>query len=262
MDDMRIILYAASIALVLIITIIIVVATNKHKNLDKTSEVVRELLPGLDCGKCGRVDCQSFAVDMVKGKTNMNNCPYLTGKNYFKCRQIMKKQRKVKFDYVAFVKCKGGVDCKDKFKYVGDNTCASKNLQHSGDKYCPFACLGCGDCVKACVYGAISISKKGCAIVDAEKCVGCGECVSTCPNKLISLIPSKKFVEIVCANNSTDSIVTRNCSVACSHCEACIVACPANAIKMVGGMPQIDDSKCIKCGKCVAACPNHVISRI
>lgn len=259
---LKIVLYAVSVMLVLLITIVIVVATSKNKKLDKKSEIIRELLPNLDCGKCGRRDCVQFAEDMVKGKTSMSVCPYLTGKNYLRCRQVMKKVRKVRFSNVAFVACKGGVDCKNKYEYIGDQTCASKNLQHSGDKFCPFACLGCGDCVQACVYGAISISKKGCAVVDREKCVGCGECVAACPNKLISLIPSNKFVEVVCNNNSSDSVVTRNCSVSCTHCEACVVACPSGAIKMVGGLPKIDTEKCIKCGKCVAVCPSHVISRL
>ncbi len=259
---MKIVLYAVSVMLVLINVIIVVVITNKNKKLDKTSEVIRELLPGLDCGKCGRTTCAQFAQDMVKGKTNMSVCSFLTGKKYLRCRQIMKKERKVRFDSVAFVACKGGSDCKNKFKYVGDKTCASKNLHHSGEKFCPHACLGCGDCKQACVYGAISISPKGCAIVDKEKCVGCGECVAACPNNLISLIPTKKFVDVVCKNNTSDSVVTRNCSVACTHCEACVVACPVGAIKMVGGLPKIDADKCVKCGKCVAACPSHVISRL
>ena len=259
---MKIILYSVSIFVVLLVILIVVFVTSKNKKLDKTSEVLRELLPNLDCGKCGRKDCMQFAEHLAKGKTTIGNCPFLTGKNYLKCRQIMKKERKVKFDNVAFVRCKGGIDCKNKFEYVGDKTCASKNLHHDGDKFCQFACLGCGDCKKSCVYGAISISKKGCAVVDKEKCVGCGECVDACPNGLISLVPTNKFVEVVCNNTSNDSVVTRNCSVACTHCEACVVACPVGAIKMVGGMPKIDSEKCVKCGKCVAACPTHVISRI
>ena len=259
---MKILLYGASIFVVLLVILIVVFITSKNKKLDKTSEVLRELLPNLDCGKCGRKDCVQFAEHLSKGKTTISNCPFLTGKNYLKCRQIIKKERKVKFDSVAFVRCKGGIDCKNKFEYIGDKTCASKNLHHDGDKFCHFACLGCGDCKQACVYGAISISKKGCAIVDKEKCVGCGECVDACPNKLISLVPVNKFVEVVCNNTSNDSIITRNCAVACTHCEACVVACPAGAIKMVGGMPKIDAEKCVKCGKCVAACPTHVISRI
>ncbi len=259
---LKIIIYVFEVLVVLITTIIIAAVTSKNRKLSKTSEVLYELTPHLNCGECGRPTCLLFAEHLSKGKTSPGKCPYLKGKNYLKVRQILKRERKVHFDTVAFVKCKGGCDCNNKAKYVGDATCKSKNVIHDGDKYCPFACLGCGDCIKSCKYGAISISEKGCAIVDSEKCVGCGECKDACPNNLIDLIPSEKFVEVVCNNTSSDSLVTRNCKVACTHCEACVVACPEGAIKMVGGIPKIDHRKCTKCGKCVAACPEHVISRI
>ena len=259
---LQIIIYAVAIIAILLLTIIVSSVKSKNKRLNKTSEVIFELLPHLDCGECGREKCIIFAEDLYKGKTSPGQCPFLNGKNYLRIRQILKKERRVHFDNVAFVRCKGGVDCNNKYNYIGDNTCSSLNLVHDGNKHCPFACLGCGDCVNACKYGAISISKKGCAIVDKEKCVGCGECVFACPNHLIELIPSSKFVEVVCKNSSNDSVVTRNCKVACTHCEACVVACPEGAITMVGGLPRIDATKCTKCGKCVAACPEHVISRI
>ncbi len=259
---MEIVVYVVTVVLLLLFIIAIVVFTSKNKKLNKTSQVIYELLPNLDCKECGRSSCMQFAEDLSKGKTMPSKCPYLNGRNYLRLRQVLKKERKVRFDTVAFVRCKGGVDCNNKFKYVGDKTCASVNLIHSGDKFCPNACLGCGDCVKSCIYGAISISPKGCAIVDKDKCVGCGECVAVCPNKIIDLIPSKKFVEVVCSNTLDDSVVVRNCEVACTHCEACVVACPVGAIKMVGGTPKIDSEICVRCGKCVAACPEHVISRI
>lgn len=259
---LKIIIYTAIVLIVILTVVVISAITSKTKKLDKVSQVLYELLPNLNCKECGRQTCMQFAEDLSKGKTTIAKCPYLKGKNYLKCRQILKRERKVHFDNVAFVHCKGGSDCNNKFEYMGDNTCSSKNLQHSGDKFCPFACLGCGDCIKSCKYDAISISKKGCAIIDSDKCIGCGECVNTCPNHLISLIPTKSFVEIVCKNNSTDSNITRNCKVSCTHCEACVISCPNGAIKMVGGIPNIDASKCVRCGKCVAVCPNHVISRI
>ena len=220
---LKIALYAVSVFIILLVTIIVVVATSKSKNLNKTSEVIKELLPNIDCGACGRSSCIEFAEDVEKGNTTISNCPYLVGKNYLRCRRIVKKQRKAHFDVVAFVRCKGGCDCKSKFEYVGDQTCSSKNLQHNGDRFCPVACLGCGDCVKACVYGAVSISKKGCAIVDKTKCVGCGECVDACPNKLIALIPSNKFVEVVCRNTSTDSLVTRILRITRGHRQTKII---------------------------------------
>ena len=260
---MKLTLIIISFFVVILAVVLIAIFTCKSKKLNRNAEIVRELLPGLNCGKCGRKSCSLFAVDIVKGKTSVSECPYVVGsKNYIKIRQFAKKERKVHFDAVAIVKCKGGKDCENKFVYNGDESCATKDLLHSGEKACPYACLGCGDCVKACVYGAISISKKGCAVVDPYKCVGCKECVFACPNHLIAMVPSSKYVEVICKNSSEDAVITRNCKVACTHCESCVVACPYGAIQMVGGLPNIDHSKCKRCGKCVAACPTHVISRI
>ena len=258
---MQVFIYVVSVLLVAVLTIAII-AKFKYKKIDKDSAFIANLLPDLNCKECGRNDCKQFAEDLSKGKTHPNVCPYLKGEKYLKLREVLKRESKVQFNNIAFVRCKGGCDCNNKFKYVGEMTCKSKNLQHQGDKYCPYACLGCGDCISSCKYGAISISEKGCAIIDRDKCVGCGECINSCPKNLIELIPNKKFVDVVYKNSSEDSTVTRNCSVSCNHCEACIVVCPVGAIQMVGGLPKIDTEKCIRCGKCVAVCPSHVISRL
>ena len=61
---LKIIIYVASVLFILLLTIIIVVSTNKNKKLTKTEEVLRELLPGLDCGSCGRGSCANFAKDL------------------------------------------------------------------------------------------------------------------------------------------------------------------------------------------------------
>ena len=237
------------------------IAKKKSKN-STTAQVLTELMPGLNCKQCRRKTCEQFANDLSQGKTTLNQCPYISNNKYKKAKKVIEADRKIKFDKVALVRCKGGSDCENKFQYIGDNSCQAKNLQHSGDKYCPFACLGCGDCAKSCPYDAIYISQKGCAVVDKSKCTGCGECIKTCPNDLISLVPAEQFVEAICNNSSQDTVVTRNCKVSCTHCEACVASCPHGAIAMVGGLPKIDNKKCMKCGKCVSSCPNHVISRI
>ena len=41
-------------------------------------------------------------------------------------------------------------------------------------------CVGCGACLKACAYGAITIVDKM-AEIDTDKCVLCGACVEACP---------------------------------------------------------------------------------
>lgn len=258
----KLIVYLIEMIIVIVTVIIVTAVTRKNKKLSKVSEIIYELLPNFNCKDCGRENCVKFADDLARGRATIKMCPHLLARNHLKIRQILKQERKVHFDYIAVVRCKGGCDCNTKFEYIGDHSCASLDKLHSGNKACPFACLGCGDCINSCKYGAISISKKGCAVVDRDRCVGCGECTGTCPNKLIELKPSRKYVEVICNNKSDDADITRNCKVSCTHCEACVMACPSDAIAMVGGMPIIDETKCIRCGKCVAVCPQHTISRI
>jgi ferredoxin len=59
------------------------------------------------------------------------------------------------------------------FDYSGAETCKAAALLAGGFKRCPYACLGLGDCMRACKYGAISIDKnKGVAVIDYAKCIG------------------------------------------------------------------------------------------
>ena len=49
-------------------------------------------------------------------------------------------------------------------------------------------CAGCGACIKACPYRAISIKEDGKAVIDIKKCQGCGECKEICPFNAIIII--------------------------------------------------------------------------
>jgi len=48
------------------------------------------------------------------------------------------------------------------------------------------SCIGCGDCVERCQFGALSVPEEVCA-VDQARCVGCGVCVIGCPSDALSL---------------------------------------------------------------------------
>jgi len=37
------------------------------------------LLPGLDCGACGRADCRALAVDIVAGRASISDCAAMSG---------------------------------------------------------------------------------------------------------------------------------------------------------------------------------------
>jgi len=47
-------------------------------------------------------------------------------------------------------------------------------------------CMGCGDCVERCQFGALSVSDEVC-VVDYARCVGCGVCASACPTEALHL---------------------------------------------------------------------------
>jgi heterodisulfide reductase subunit A len=52
------------------------------------------------------------------------------------------------------------------------------------------ACTGCGGCVEACPFGAVSLvpsDGREVAAIDAAGCKGCGGCVPTCPEDAIDL---------------------------------------------------------------------------
>ena len=40
-------------------------------------------------------------------------------------------------------------------------------------------CVGCGDCIARCQFGALSLAEDVC-VVDHNRCVGCGLCISSC----------------------------------------------------------------------------------
>ncbi len=47
----------------------------------------------------------------------------------------------------------------------------------------------------------------------------------------------------------------------CVGCEACVGACPVEAIKMDNGKAKVDADKCVDCGSCVSTCPNEAIKQ-
>lgn len=49
------------------------------------------------------------------------------------------------------------------------------------------SCAGCGACIDACQFGALSLSKDGRCVVDAARCFGCGLCIASCPSEALAL---------------------------------------------------------------------------
>ena len=49
------------------------------------------------------------------------------------------------------------------------------------------------------------------------------------------------------------------CSHGCIGCGICVKNCPAGAITMKEGLPEIDYAKCVGCRVCVQKCPRKCI---
>lgn len=247
---------------VIFITLLISFLVGRIKRMDSKEKFVHSLLPELDCGKCGKPSCEAFAKEVAGETADIVSCPYLAPENLIKAKAAIKKGYYNNNNLVACVRCKGGVDCKNKFTPTGDNECWSKDGLHSGHKECDVGCLGCGDCVKVCRFGALHINEKGVAEVDRAKCTGCGACTYVCPNNLIERLPVSQAVCSLCKNNHDKLNIGTICKVGCLGCGKCAKICPARAITMVDGLPKVDVNKCINCRKCVGACPNNCISRL
>ena len=161
---------------------------------------------------------------------------------------------------MAFVRCSG--DCNstfDRYDYTGPKTCAALALApEGGPKSCFYGCIGCGDCVAGCEFGAIYI-ERGVAVVDEEKCLDCRKCIKTCPKGLIVEVPYYRASHVGCVNPLKGKIVMDNCKIGCISCGKCAKNCHMNAIDLSGGFPVIDYDKCDNCGTCRDNCPRHCI---
>ncbi|MGM5484288.1 MAG: RnfABCDGE type electron transport complex subunit B [Nanobdellota archaeon] len=231
---------------------------------DPEVKKVLDILPHLDCGACGYSGCRGYAEAVVKNeKVPADLC--VPGQE-----EVKKKISKItgkgggkseKEDRVAVLKCAGGDRETDRrFEYEGIRSCKAASMLQGGPKSCPYGCLGYGDCVDACRFGALSLDKNGLPVVDKEKCVACGECVKACPKGLFELVPGNKKIHVLCSSKDKAGDVTKTCRVGCIACRACEKACPADAIHVKENLAVIDYDKCIQCGKCVSACPRNIIT--
>ena len=63
--------------------------------------------------------------------------------------------------------------------------------------YLPGQCIACGDCVKVCPEGAVSLEGSGKAVVDRGRCTGCGKCAKACDAQALQIVGRDVTVEEV-----------------------------------------------------------------
>lgn len=245
----------------ILIGIFLGIASEKFKvEVDEKEILVRNELPGNNCGGCGYAGCDALAKAIAAGQAEVGACPVGGASTAEKIGAIMGVAGGTAEKKVAFVKCKGTCDkTKVQYNYYGVDDCKKVSVvPGAGEKACTYGCMGYGSCVKACAFDAIHVVD-GVAVVDKEKCVACGKCVSSCPNHLIELVPYKAEHLVQCSSHDKGKDVKSVCESGYIGCTLCTKQCEFDAIHMEDNLAVIDYEKCTNCGKCAEKCPVKVI---
>ena len=271
---MSVILYAVIIlgAVGLVSSVVLCVAAKKFAvKEDERIGQVAEVLPQANCGGCGYPGCAGFAAACVKAADNGSLEGYLCpvgGQSVMEqVASILGMAVEATTPKVAVVRCNGTCDNRPRVvEYDGVRSCRVQLLAGTGETACAFGCLGGGDCVNACQFGAIKINPEtGVAEVNEELCTACGACVKACPRNVIELRPKgpkgRKMV-VLCVNRDKGAVANKVCKASCIGCGKCAKGCPFEAITLNNNLAYIDPAKCKLCRKCEELCPKGSIHAI
>jgi electron transport complex protein RnfB len=246
-----------------------VVARRFNVPVNPVVEAVRDALPSANCGACGFAGCQAYAEAVVE-RPEVSTSLCSPGREAVARRlaELTGKALGEVQDRIVVMRCHGvSAYARDEAEYAGVETCAAAAMVFGGPKACKNGCLGLGDCVRACPFGALSLGGGGIAVVDPETCTGCAICVPVCPKDLFELYPRSRRIELSCVAKDKQSVVRATCMVGCTLCRKCVSKCPAEAITWDGRTIVIDHEKCQAYGPscneaCVDICPSTILHRI
>ena len=253
-------------AIALVLAAVLYVASKKFAVYeDPRIAQVSEVLPQANCGGCGYPGCSGFADACVKaGSLEGKLCPVGGQPVMEKIAEILGLAAEVSEPKVAVVRCNGTCANRPRLnQYDSAKSCAIAAALYGGETGCSFGCLGCGDCVAACQFGAIKMNEEtGIPEVDEAKSPACGACVKACPKNIIEIRPTGKKsrrIYVQCVNKDKGAVARKACTVACIGCGKCVKVCAFEAITLENNLAYIDYNKCKSCRKCEEACPQGSI---
>jgi electron transport complex, RnfABCDGE type, B subunit len=226
---------------------------------------VEEVLPKGQCGACGFAGCANYAEAVV---LNPDVAPNLCVPGKEAVAKLVaeltgKAAEKVE-PRIAHVRCRGtGDKAVLSYNYKGVKDCKAASMVQGGPKGCKNGCVGFGNCVGVCNFGAMSMGENGLPVVDKKRCTGCGACETACPKSVIQMIPTNAKVKVDCNSKDKGAIARKLCTAACIGCGICAKNCSYGAIEVKNNLAVVDHKICMeKCSEvtCIAKCPTGAIN--
>jgi Na+-translocating ferredoxin:NAD+ oxidoreductase RNF subunit RnfB len=208
---------------------------------DPRIDAVASMLPGANCGACGRPGCRGFAEAVIAGELKPASCSVSSADVHAEIASYLGVDVGQANKRVARLLCAGGRDvAPERADYQGLETCRAAAAVAGGAKGCVWGCLGLADCAVACKFDAIWMNDVGLPVVVPAKCTACGDCVTACPRDLFVVMPSEFKLIVQCKSLLEGEAAERLCRVACNGCGKCALDAAPGLIEMKNGLAVID----------------------
>lgn len=210
---------------------------------DPRIDIVEAMLPSVNCGACGFAGCRALAEALVAGKAQPVCCTVSTPETVQAIAAYLGIEAGHGEKRVARLACAGGDDVARRFAhYEGRQSCRAASIVAGGGKNCTYGCLGYGDCVRICPFGAIRLDENNLPRVDEQKCTACGNCVTECPKHLYTIHPLSHRIWVACSTQMRGKDAKEACASACIGCGSCARTLP-DLITMNQNLPVVDYAK-------------------
>lgn len=208
---------------------------------DPRIDAVEELLPKSNCGACGQPGCRAFAEQAVAGAVVPAQCTVNSPDKAGAIAGLLGVAAGEIDRRVARLACAGGSHVAyTRARYAGLRTCRAAAVVSGGGKECAWGCLGLGDCVTACGFGAIRLDDHGLPVVASDRCTACNDCVEVCPKGLFSLESLSHRLWVACRNRADGDAAEAACEVACTACGKCVADAVPGLLRLANNLVEVD----------------------